>query len=63
MKRLESEIKIMNEKMHMEARGKMSEHGSLEKRVQEFVENEKRLYNEIEDLKNERDRRNQELQR
>jgi hypothetical protein len=33
----------MNEKIQMDARGKMSEYGSLEKKVNELSENEKRL--------------------
>jgi len=35
----------------------MSEYGSLEKKVIELCENEKRVMNEMEDIKKERDRR------
>ena len=63
VKRLENEVKLLNEKMQMDARGKMSEYGSLEKKVIELSENEKRLLNEVEEIKNERDRRIQEYQR
>lgn len=41
----------------METRGKQSDFGSFEKKMQEMVENEKRLVNDIEELKVERDRR------
>jgi hypothetical protein len=44
----------------MDARGKMSEYSSLEKKVIELSENEKRLLNELEEVKVERDRRIQE---
>lgn len=47
----------------MDARGKMSEYGSLEKKVIELGENEKRLLMELEEVKNERDRRVQDYQR
>ncbi len=35
----------------------MSDHGSMEKKVQELMENDSRLQKEIEELKGERDRR------
>jgi uncharacterized membrane protein len=60
IKRLESEVKMMNEKLQMDARGKMSEYSSLEKKVIELSENEKRLLNDFEEIKTERDRRIQE---
>ena len=41
IKRLESEVKMMNEKLQMDARGKMSEYSSVEKKVIELSENEK----------------------
>ena len=63
IKRLESEVKMMNEKLQMDARGKMSEYSSLEKKVIELSENEKRLLNDFEEIKTERDRRIQEYQR
>jgi hypothetical protein len=34
---------MMNEKVQLDARGKMSDFGSLEKKVQELTENEKRI--------------------
>ncbi len=63
IKRLESEVKMLNEKLQMDARGKMSEYSSLEKKVIELSENEKRLLNDFEEIKTERDRRIQEYQR
>jgi hypothetical protein len=60
IKRLESEVKMLNEKLQMDARGKMSEYSSLEKKVIELSENEKRLLNDFEEIKTERDRRIQE---
>lgn len=35
----------------------MSDHGSMEKKVQELLENESKLLREIEELKSERDRK------
>ena len=47
----------------MDARGKMSEYGSLEKKVIELGENEKRLLIELDEVKAERDRRIQDYQK
>jgi len=63
VKRLENELRILNEKMQLDARGKLSQHGNLEKKVQELLENEKRTQYELEELKMERERRNQEQHR
>ena len=41
----------------MESRGKQNEHGSLEKRVTELVDTERKLRQELEELKTERDSR------
>lgn len=35
----------------------MSDHGQMEKKVNELIENERRLHQEIDDLKSERDRK------
>lgn len=43
VKRLEAELKQLHEKYHIESRGKMNEQGSLEKRMQDLQENERRL--------------------
>ena len=48
---------MLNEKLQLETRGKLSEHGSLEKKVQDLTESERRLISELEEVKNERDRR------
>jgi hypothetical protein len=48
---------MLNERLTLETRGKISEQGSLEKKVQELVENEKKLQAELDEVKNERDRR------
>lgn len=53
-------MKLLNERLQLETRGKLSEHGSLEKKVQELIENEKKLQAELDEVKNERDRRVQE---
>lgn len=63
VKRLENELKLKNEQIQMDARGKNAEYGSLEKRVIELSENEKRLLNELEEVKAERDRRVMDYQR
>jgi hypothetical protein len=57
IKRLESELKLKNEQLQLEARGKQSEYCSLEKKVQELSETEKRLMVELEEVKKERERR------
>ena len=43
VRKLESELKTLNERVQLESRGKLSEYGSMEKRVQEMSENERRL--------------------
>jgi hypothetical protein len=43
VKRLETEIKNMGEKMALESRGKMNEDGQMEKKLTELIESEKRL--------------------
>lgn len=45
---------MLQEKLQMETRGKQSEYGSLEKKLQDTQENEKRLLLEIDELKIER---------
>lgn len=63
VKRLENEVKLLNEKIQMDQRGKQNEYGSMEKKVQEMVESEKRLLSELDEVKIERDRRIQDYQR
>lgn len=63
VKRLENELKMMHEKLQMETRGKISEYGSMEKKLSDLQENEKRLLSEIDELKVERDRRIHDQQR
>lgn len=63
VKRLENELKMINERHQLDARGKISEYGSLEKKVQDLSESEKRLISELEELKMERDRRISDYQR
>ena len=43
--------------MQLEQRDKLTDHGTMEKKVQELIESEQRLSREIDDLKAERDRR------
>lgn len=57
MKRLENELKIKNEQIQMEARGKTADYTILEKKVSELADSEKRLLTELEEVKAERDRR------
>lgn len=63
IKRLEGELKSLNEKLQMETRGKLNEYGSLEKKVVDLIETEKRNQSEIDELKAERDRRVSDYQR
>lgn len=63
MKRLENELKIKNEQIQMEARGKTADYTILEKKVSELADSEKRLLTELEEVKAERDRRVSDYQR
>lgn len=62
-KNLERDNRNLLNKLHLEQRDKMSDHGSMEKKVNDLLENEQRLINEIDELKQERDRRILEHQR
>ena len=56
-KQLEKEYREIQEKYEIETRGKISEYGSMEKKIKEMIENEHRLIDEIKMLKNERDKK------
>ena len=49
--------KKLLERLEVEQRGKLSDHGTMEKKMTELVENEKRLGEEVEVLKQERDKK------
>ena len=51
VRRHETELKALTDRFHLEQRGKHSEQGSLEKRVQDLAEAERRLQTEVEELK------------
>ena len=55
--------KKLLERLEVEQRGKLSDHGTMEKKMTELVENEKRLGEEVEVLKQERDKKLVEYQR
>lgn len=63
VRRLEQELKLKNEQLQMEARSKQGEFGSLEKRALDLAESERRLQQELEEAKRERDRRVSDLQK
>jgi len=63
IKRLETELKVLNEKSTLESRGKLGEYSQMEKKIGELQESEKKLINELEETKGERDRRIQEYQK
>lgn len=56
-KQLDKDYKDLTERYEIDNRGKISEHGSMEKRLRDLLENEHHLHEEIKKLKNERDRR------
>jgi hypothetical protein len=43
VRRLETDLKTLTERLHLEQRGKHSEQGSLEKKLSELAESERRL--------------------
>ena len=47
----------MQNRLQLEQRDKMSDHGSMQKKVQELMESETRMQREIDELKQERDKR------
>ena len=62
IKRLETELQAVTEKMNSAAQNRFEEVGSLEKRFAESLQNEEKLNLELEDLKSERNRRVAEYQ-
>ena len=62
-KTLEKDNRNLLNKLHLEQRDKLTGHGSMEKKLNDLLENEQRLTAEMEDLKQERDRRILEHQR
>ena len=56
-KQLDKDYKDLTERYEIENRGKISEHGSMEKKLRDLLENEHLLQEEIKKLKVERDRR------
>lgn len=57
VKYLEKENIQLQNRLQLELRDQMSEHGSMEKKVQDLQEAEARYHKEIDELKGERDRR------
>lgn len=57
VKTLEKENRQLQNRLQLEQRDKMSDHGSMEKKVGELQGNESRLQSEIDQLKAERDRK------
>ena len=62
IKRLETELQTITEKMNSAAQNRFEEVGTLEKRFAESIQNEEKLNIELEELKNERNRRVSEYQ-
>lgn len=62
-RRLEAEHKALSDRLLLEQKGKQTEQVSLEKRVADLQETERRLQGEIEEMRQERDRRSQDYQR
>lgn len=57
VKAVERDYRLIREELELERRGRSSDSGSLEKRLQDLVESEKRLHGEVEVLKKEKERR------
>ena len=55
IKNLERENRTLNDKLHLEQRDKMSDHGNMEKKLQEIQESERRLNEELDEVKCKRD--------
>lgn len=62
-KQLERENKLLNEKLELTSKSSMSQHGSLEKKLEKALENEARLTEELEQIKIDRDNKIQEYQK
>ena len=56
VKTLEKENRQLQNRLQLEQRDKMSDHGAMEKRVQELIDNENKMQGEIDQLKADRDR-------
>jgi hypothetical protein len=54
-KQLEKENKQMQERLHVDQKGRITEHSTLEKKVTELMENEKQLLKECSEVKAEKD--------
>lgn len=55
IKKLEKDLKAANEKILVENYGKLGNQSYIEKKINEMMENEKKLQSELETLRNERD--------
>lgn len=51
VKQLEKENRQLQNRLQLEQRDKMSDHGSMQKKVQELIDNESKLQKEIDELK------------
>lgn len=60
---MERENKLYQEKLELSSRSKLSEQGSLEKKLEKALENESRLAEELEQVKSDRDSKIIEYQR
>ncbi len=56
VKTLEKENRQLQNKLQLEQRDKMSDHGTMERRVHELIENESKMQDEVDGLKGDRDR-------
>jgi chromosome segregation ATPase len=56
-RQLEKEYKELREKYELEARGKISDYGTMERKIKDLLETEHRLQEEVKNLKNDRDRK------
>ena len=63
IKNLERENRTLNDKLHLEQRDKMSDHGNMEKKLQEIQDSERRLNEELDEVKCKRDTKILEYQR
>lgn len=61
-KQLDKDYKSLQERYELETRGKLSDYSSMEKKLKDLIDTERKLHKEIEILKNDRDKRTLENQ-
>ena len=63
IRRMEKEKNTLNERLELSSKSMMSEHGSIEKKLERIQEERDRIKEEFEILKSEKDRKIEDLKR